>query len=788
MPTPTAREFNLQPDPRILPMLGEINLPQWRCLAELIDNSIDGFLAARRADREVKHAEVQVNLPTSDTASAKVTVRDTGPGMDADTLEKAVRAGWTSNDPVSSLGMFGMGFNIATARLGTVTKVWTTRENDLEWYGVEIDFERLVGQRSFMCPMLTRPKAEPHEHGTEVTVERLKAEQRQWLSKTANQRRIAKELQRTYSAMLRPDGVPISFKLGLNTTTLKGRQHCVWGNASSPDRTVQTRIGLIDAFQEIDNRLGPRPYCMRCWQWLGADMSDCPTCAKRDAVMQRERRVRGWVGIQRYLSAQEFGLDFVRHGRKIEIGNKDLFFWTDDAGTEAEYPIDDPRNRGRIVGEIHLDHCRVTYMKDRFDRNDPAWEEMVRIVRGEGPLRPDKARELGFGENSSPLYRLYQAFRRSSPKPKVAGAYAKLLVVPNNERAEEMALHFYASETDYQADAKWYELVEEADRELLAPSSPPAPAGTPHGPDIEDFNPPPLGGPSPASPAPPSPAPPAPPAPVRTPISALTQEYRDDVTEMRWSVAAYEVKASDPAFDSRDLPWRLKALPAGGTEFFVRPDHAVFRSATMTPLDALLAELAFQALDRQRGNPNAPPFAQVLAALREKYGATNSLDPVALSIDAADALGSVARSLRSSIEPEDSRSLFDELTPTEQGAVHQKMASRSVKQPQAVIDEGRFLEYAPRRTLLNIIEHHPELFFDGRYWNEEYDTLNYNNPAITEEARRRTLEHFLGLLEDAVWLEELDPADAPLYGRERLLRAALALELLAKATSSGSEG
>jgi DNA topoisomerase VI subunit B len=171
MPTsPSPREFNLQPDPRILPMLGEINLPQWRCLAELVDNAIDGFLAARRGDHEIKHAEVHINLPTSDTSSAKVTVRDTGPGMDADTLEKAVRAGWTSNDPIASLGMFGMGFNIATARLGSVTTVWTTREDDREWCGVEIDFERLVGQRSFTCPMLTRPKAEPHEHGTEVTI------------------------------------------------------------------------------------------------------------------------------------------------------------------------------------------------------------------------------------------------------------------------------------------------------------------------------------------------------------------------------------------------------------------------------------------------------------------------------------------------------------------------------------------------------------------------------------------------------------------------------------------
>jgi hypothetical protein len=35
----SAHEFDLQPDPRILPMLGEINLSQWKCLAELVDNS-----------------------------------------------------------------------------------------------------------------------------------------------------------------------------------------------------------------------------------------------------------------------------------------------------------------------------------------------------------------------------------------------------------------------------------------------------------------------------------------------------------------------------------------------------------------------------------------------------------------------------------------------------------------------------------------------------------------------------------------------------------------------------
>ena len=74
------------------------------------------------------------------------------------------------------------------------------------------------------------------------------------------------------------------------------------------------------------------------------------------------------------------------------------------------------------MGEIHIDHCRVTYTKDRFDRNDPAWEGMAHLVRGAGPLRPDRAAELGFPQNDAPLFLLFQVFRRNSPKSKVAGA------------------------------------------------------------------------------------------------------------------------------------------------------------------------------------------------------------------------------------------------------------------------------------------------------------------------------------------------------------------------------
>src|SRR5689334_13953084 len=103
----TGRQFDLQPHPRILPMLGEISLEQWRCLAELIDNAVDGFLEARRTSHPVAGAEVHISLPTAASAAARIRVRDNGPGMDADALENAMRAGWTSHGPIENLGLFG---------------------------------------------------------------------------------------------------------------------------------------------------------------------------------------------------------------------------------------------------------------------------------------------------------------------------------------------------------------------------------------------------------------------------------------------------------------------------------------------------------------------------------------------------------------------------------------------------------------------------------------------------------------------------------------------------------
>lgn len=771
--TRTEHEFDLSPSPRILPMLGEIKLEEWQCIAELVDNAIDGFLLAKREGQDIDSPEIHIQLPTRQGNSARIGVRDNGPGMSAEKLENAVKAGWTSNDPLGSLGLFGMGFNIATARLGSVTRVWSTRSGDDMWHGIEIDFQRLIAQRHFRTAMLVRSKSDPQSHGTEVAVERLKPDHVEWFARAANHSRLRGDLSEVYSAVLRHGGDPLAVSILVNGTAVRGRRHCVWGGPESADRVVNhSRFGDINAFQPINHTLPPRPYCIECWYWLPVQETVCPSCGSEQHVVERERRVKGWLGIQRFLDQTGFGIDFFRNGRKIERGNQDLFYWNGERGREREYPIDDPRHRGRIVGEIHLDHAKVYYTKDRFERHDPAWSDMVRLVRGDGPLRPDKARALGIGTNESPLFRLFQAFRRSSPKPKVAGAYANLLVVPDNDRAKEMASNFHAGDAGYQSDEKWYELVEEADRALLTGSGGGVEDGDfwddeDEGGDLDESAGEGADGVQEDEELPP-----------REPIASLTRYYRDEITDQKWEVEAFTAHEGDPGLGDRPDPWALRRTTSGPWEFLINPEHPVFRSATMTPLDALLAELSWSAMDFLRGRETSATFSAILASLRGKYASRTELDPIALHSEAAATLKSVASSLSRSLENDEARVLYEDLSAAEQRHVLSRLATTAGADAARLIEEGRFLEYAPRSAVVRFFETHPELFFDGQCWDVPYEGLDLGDPQVTDEARRAVLRRYSCLMADAVWLADQDPADLENFGRNRLLRGMLALDLL----------
>ncbi len=92
---------------------------------------------------------------------------------------------------------------------------------------------------------------------------------------------------------------------------------------------------------EIDEELDPREFCTTCWFWLNENESTCPSCGSSDHLIIRKRRLKGWIGVQRYFDKEHFGIDLIRNGRVIEELDKSLFYFeNENSEKEKEYPID----------------------------------------------------------------------------------------------------------------------------------------------------------------------------------------------------------------------------------------------------------------------------------------------------------------------------------------------------------------------------------------------------------------------------------------------------------------
>lgn len=761
-------EFDLNPDPRILPMLGEINLSQERCLAELIDNSVDGFLKAKRDAALTYRPEVSVSLPSTQSDSARITVADNGPGMSPDVLETAVKAGWTNNDPIRNLGLFGMGFNIATARIGRLTTVWTTRSGDKDRVGLTIDFDRLINEKTFKTPVLVVPKANHSESGTIIEISKLKHDQFGWFSKGSNVAKLKAFLSRIYSSMLRSDGKPLSFSLIVNGEGLTQKRHCVW----SEERFTQVNsVGAVHALMTIDASGSDRPFCTRCWVWLHANGKECPQCKGPDRIENRKRRITGWIGLQRYLDESDYGLDLIRNGRKIEIGNKDLFYFDHAGVLEKEYPIDDPRDRGRFIGEIHMDHCRVSYTKDKFDRDDPAWQEMVHAIKGRGPLRPELAKELGIGGQTEPLFKLFQAFRRSTPKPKVSGCWKRLLVLPENTKALEFARRFDAGDPAYQSDAEWYKVIQQEDDALQEtppdPNKPDKPPG-PHQPTdpLDD----PTDGESP------TPGPDVPPKPARREATTLSGDYTDDVGHRTYKVMAYYVTSDAMPNGRSDEPLCFQRLASGVFEFLINIESSQYDSITFSPRSALIVSLAHVSSEQNRSETGDADFIKIHTGMRKKYCSDESLQLNDVLARARHEIDSVLSHLKTLITPERAREIFAGLGEYERTHVIVGMADKQTEED--VIGSRRFLDYAPSTLLVRLVRENAANFFNGRYWLPTVgpdDSLN-----STPELKDRILRRHLGFLEDAFWARSASLSDYESAEREYKIRVAMSISLMTK--------
>ncbi|MFB8238763.1 ATP-binding protein [Kitasatospora purpeofusca] len=462
------KPIDITPDPKVLVALTRTPILPIDALSELIDNAVDSFRTAATSGAPSAVRQVIIEVPGSAEVArgeGMVRVRDTGPGLTEEQIADSMRAGYTSKNHFDTLGLFGMGFNIATGKLGRITRVISAREEDGHAVQVTLDLPELMQSQTFTARAEQIEKPQGLRHGTVVEIRDW------WPDGDANsgfirelarmpKKTLRSRLGRRYATLLRP-GAANPVVITVNNDRCQAFEHCVW----SPDRFVERKAhGKIPAQIGFDQVISSARRCLHD----GTDFGEHGTCPRCGGTESREisHRVHGWVGIQRFDDQNDFGIDLIRNGRAIRQAEKAAFFEFSDETTgrvEREYPVD--QQYGRIVGEVHLDQVPVDFQKQHFQLASDEWQEAIGFLRG-GSLLPNNWTD---GEaNDSPVSLLFQGYRKVRNFGRgdmYMGNYnpakSKADRIPRSTE-EEYYERFLNREPGYYDDAKWWELVETA--------------------------------------------------------------------------------------------------------------------------------------------------------------------------------------------------------------------------------------------------------------------------------------------------------------------------------------
>ena len=456
--------IDLTPDPRVLVALTHTPLEPLDALCELVDNSIDAFMEAERQGRPITFPLITVDLPGGTEVARNagvVRVRDNGSGLSAEATERALRAGYSGKSGRGTLGLFGMGFNIASGKLGRRTEFATIQENGKP-LRVSIDLDTIVRSGSYSVPIEPIDSIPGLQRGTMVEVTHWWPEgnaNHSFIRKLAgySKQAVRDELGRRYATILRKNRVRII----VNGLPCEAFEHCVWGESRFVDRQGHGRIPAQFHFDEV---LANSRECVECGLRIPAGENQCAECGS-ESFRTVEERVYGWTGIQRFDDQREFGVDLIRNGRAIRTWEQAAFFeFTDEfKKTIKDYPIDS--QYGRIIGEVHLDHVPVDFLKQDFERTSEEWRRTMVFLRGASSLQP---LQPNAEQNQSPIFKLYQGYRRvriPGTRDLYMGVYSDGKPRRVSRDVEKDFYEKFRSKLPgYYDDAEWWKLVEQADR------------------------------------------------------------------------------------------------------------------------------------------------------------------------------------------------------------------------------------------------------------------------------------------------------------------------------------
>lgn len=769
---------DITPSPRILRVLGEIPFSIWQCFAELMDNSIDALL--KLPDSADKHKSVYVSWSSKSVPDREKTIEviDNANGMTLEQMQNAARAGYSNNNPIGNLGLFGMGFNIATARLGGKTTIWSTTEQSDRWYGIEIDFDELAKGNNFQAPVLYEAKSVTDSaSGTKIVISNLKSGTASSLYQQETE--IRRTLENVYAPLLSESNID----LYIQNKVLHPKRPCIW----SSDRYVNYKGLKVPAVIPIDKQLGAELFDIERNSYLSFDeQANYQGLSEEelpDNICYRERHLYGWLGIQRYFHTDDFGIDFIRNGRKILMNDKSLFSYKNPYTGEStiQYPVElGSTTGGRIVGQLHVDYLLPTYQKNDFDRYDSTWYDTVSILCGEGPFLPKARKALGLEElPDSPLGLLVNAFRRPDPGTKNLSLPRRLAIEFNSE--------FRKGNPDYISDEKWWKAAQECDQEKQSGATPPANAGdtpTDNPDDIFGIGGSDLTGPAKGSSSNSNPSNNGQSLDCKTSKKDELIRQSDHYAKLSGSfqvgssnpinVASYRLKSGEILRDGKRVPCAF--FPKGmECDFFFDPYHEILNQYPIQPgllLNLYLAE-------RFKKRDQLDDLGDVYASLIRSYMLDERIDRFSL----AERAEYFFINLREGMKPllascsEKVVECIHESSGETEEAIERAISAGVEFSEIDPMGEAAFnlYDYVPDRTLYRLVDLFPEYLFDGQLFKSSYQSIVLKDKQAEARLRTESKDRLLSYIKDLLYLLST-PASS--ISKNDLTRIASSLDIL----------
>ena len=809
--------FDFTPDPRVLIALTQTPIMPLDAICELIDNSIDSFSNSKLLGKKIEHPKIWIELPKKvdlDKNFGVVRIRDNGPGMTTEQAEKAIKAGYSGNNSIDTLGLFGMGFNISTGKMGIITRFTTARKEDLFCTKTTIDLEHINETRSYQIDAEQSEKPMSFESGTQIEISKW------WPEGHANHgfiykligyglKKIREEIGRRYATILRDGEVQII----VNNEPCVAYEHCVWGS----NRYVSNKkYGKIPARYDFDKVLTTHRRCAKCRSIISEGETICPSCGCTE-IRSVEERIKGWIGIQRFDDASNYGIDLIRNGRAIKIGEKRAFFeYVDDfQKVIKDYPIDSPY--GRIVGEVHLDFVPVDFLKQDFQRSSEEWINAISFLRGNSSLQP---KQDGAEQNDSFVYKLYQGYRKvrvAGTTDMYMGYWDKAEGAPkriSRDVERDYYERFLAKEPGYFDDAEWWKLVEEASVPPATPMIVCPECGTQNLAEAEVCS-------------------------IcgkifkgkkcvneecgkEIPISAVSCPYCETSqipkVELPWTCNICGTKntagstvckhchgekgATNPLSESELLKHSVKddelsiedlsvklvngqdsnsvslntyysdnpiSLPStnerlpmiifkkvGNINMVIDKTHPLFSSCGISIIEIISSEIASYIYDLHRdlsGNPGHSISGVSWQIMRKYWFDKVEISAENITKKCKSLLSSIKDQISSVIDENLSDRFFSEMSEEQQKCFVNEILNNNI--PISNINElkmtGGFVSYVPNEFVLHILEESPKLFFNGNYWNSHYgESIEGFSASVIAETDSRTLQNYKNALETVV--------------------------------------